>query len=356
MSACSACTDGEFTDQPGATSCASCPSASSSTYPHAACVCNVGYFGTLVTDARSNRTVLTCLTCPTGSACTTADATRTRTTLVSAVGFWRIPAAAQAATTASVVVSPSLATEADPVFMACPFKAACPSSANSSCNPGYEGVLCGVCKVGYHVTNDGCVACAGSSQYVLPVVCTLVVVAVVVLFYLSRFVDPKTLVRLVNTTQVLIGYLQVMGSSSSSYDIPWPAFMQGLLGSFRVALMDVFQVTAVDCWQKMDFWTPYWITILTTSVLLLLAPLLHAVIPIVFQRCAACASLDEDRRKRLRGLTVKGIAIFMSVFFPAISLKSLSLWNCTQVGNESYLTSDLSVPCRYAKHSRTRHG
>ncbi len=45
--------------------------------------------------------------------------------------------------------------ETDPVFMACPFKAACPSSSNSTCNPGYEGVLCGVCRVGYHATHDG---------------------------------------------------------------------------------------------------------------------------------------------------------------------------------------------------------
>ncbi len=40
---------------------------------------------------------------------------------------------------------------------------------------------------------------------------------------------------------------QVMGSSSSSYNIPWPDFMQSLLDKMRLALLDVYQVTAVDC-------------------------------------------------------------------------------------------------------------
>ena len=34
-----------------------------------------------------------------------------------------------------------------------------------------------------------------------------------------------------------------------------------------------------------------------------------------------------------------------TVFYPAISLKALSLWNCTPVGTVSYLTVDLSLTC-----------
>jgi hypothetical protein len=40
---------------------------------------------------------------------------------------------------------------------------------------------------------------------------------------------------------------QVMGSSSTSYNIPWPEFMQSLLDKMRLALLDIYQVTAVDC-------------------------------------------------------------------------------------------------------------
>ena len=48
-----------------------------------------------------------------------------------------------------------------------------------------------------------------------------------------------------------------------------------------------------------------------------------------------------------------------TLFYPAISLKALSLWNCTAVGAHSYLTDDLSVPCsgpRYASASTFNAG
>ena len=35
-----------------------------------------------------------------------------------------------------------------------------------------------------------------------------------------------------------------MGSSQSNYKIPWPAFMDGVLGYFRIMLAELFQLTA----------------------------------------------------------------------------------------------------------------
>ena len=40
-----------------------------------------------------------------------------------------------------------------------------------------------------------------------------------------------------------------------------------------------------------------------------------------------------------------------TIFYPAISLQALSLWNCQLVGHMSYLTSDLSVPCSGARYT-----
>ena len=39
------------------------------------------------------------------------------------------------------------------------------------------------------------------------------------------------------------------------------------------------------------------------------------------------------------------------MFVCVLSLKSLSLWNCTTVGATSYLTADLSVPCSGGAYS-----
>ncbi len=35
----------------------------------------------------------------------------------------------------------------------------------------------------------------------------------------------------------------------------------------------------------------------------------------------------------------------MTLMYPAIALKSLSLWNCVAVGPVSYITDDLSLSC-----------
>jgi hypothetical protein len=49
-----------------------------------------------------------------------------------------------------------------------------------------------------------------------------------------------------------------MGSSSTTYQIPWPQFMLDLMALFRVALLDVFQITAVDCYASYNYYFPFW--------------------------------------------------------------------------------------------------
>jgi hypothetical protein len=106
--------------------------------------------------------------------------------------------------------------------------------------------MCGVCSPGYHLSSRACELCTGSANaYLLPVLAVALVAFVVLFVYISRRVN---LTKLVSVAKVIVSYLQVMGSSSSSYQIPWPDFMQGLLTNFRLALMDVMQVLAVDCW------------------------------------------------------------------------------------------------------------
>jgi hypothetical protein len=117
---------------------------------------------------------------------------------------------------------------------------------SGSCATGYEGPMCGVCSRGYHLSSRACELCAGSANaYLLPVLALALVAFVLLFVYISRRVN---LTKLVSAAKVIVSYLQVMGSSSSSYQIPWPEFMQGLLTNFRLALMDVMQVLAVDCW------------------------------------------------------------------------------------------------------------
>ena len=92
------------------------------------------YFTGFYLDSASQ----TCLSCPEGAACQT-NVRRTDLTLYSMEGFWRDVTALK------------------PSFYICPLSAnACPSSANGTCNTGYDGVLCGLCKLGFHLSSNSC--------------------------------------------------------------------------------------------------------------------------------------------------------------------------------------------------------
>jgi len=100
-----------------------------------------------------------------------------------------------------------------------------------------------------------------------------------------------------------------MGSSSSSYQIQWPGFMQGMLDFYRVALMDLFQVTAVDCYVPMNFYAPFYFVTMATVAVLAAGALVHRALPLLLQRFAP--QWEANQRKHWRNVIVKAICIFM---------------------------------------------
>ncbi len=130
-----------------------------------------------------------------------------------------------------------------------------------------------------------------------------------------------------------------MAASSTSYNIKWPAFMQSMLNQFQLALMDVYQTTAIDCLQEMNFYTTFWFSAIGTICVLLLTWVLHQTIPFLFGR------LFPEHIKLIRSTVQKITLIFITIMYPAVALKSLSLWNCFAVGDHYYLVTDLSLVC-----------
>ena len=286
--AASQCANNFFSASLGATTCLVCPPNSASGTGAKTCGCEASFYGVVL-----NGTLTSCAPCPAGAECLAADplGQRTARTLSSLAGQWRVPTAA-----------------ARPSFMPCPLGvAACPSSSNGTCAPGYAGVLCGVCQIGYHASGSTCSVCRGTANaWLLPIMCVVVVLLCALAVWVSRRLDTT---KLVNGAKVIVSYLQVMGSSSSSYQIPWPSFMQGMLDFFRVALMDVFQVTAVDCYVPMDFYAPFYFVTMTTVAVLVGGALVHRVLPLAMQRWAS--HWESDERKHGRNVIVKSICIFM---------------------------------------------
>ncbi len=115
----------------------------------------------------------------------------------------------------------------------------------------------------------------------------------------------------------------------------------------QFALLDFFQVTSFDCWQRLSFYDTFWATTMVTSGIIFTVFCLHRLTPAFLSRCVAGGN-DLVVRRRIRNSLVQALAMYMSLLYPSIALKSLSLWNCQTVGDVAYLVMDLSLPCQGA--------
>ncbi len=169
-------------------------------------------------------------------------------------------------------------------------------------------MLCGSCSPLFHANGDICDPCIGPTKYAIVFVILVAGAATALLWYISQKLD---MTKMVNGAKVAVSYLQVMGSSSSSYSIPWPSFMQGLLDQMRVALLDVYQVTAVDCLAPIDFYLPFWMTTIFVLSFLCVAVILHRLSKPIAKTC--CKTFTVQQVKKFRSNVVKFTAIFMTV-------------------------------------------
>jgi amino acid permease len=87
--------------------------------------------------------------------------------------------------------------------------------------------------------------------------------------------------------------------------------MLGVISQMRIALLDVYQVTSIDCVAYMDFYTPYWLTTSLTLLILVVAFGLHRLLPSIVAACFP--DMKRDRVRDLRSMIVKYLLIFMYV-------------------------------------------
>jgi hypothetical protein len=281
---CAPCAANFFSPFQGLTTCVQCQQFSTSQPGSSICSCGTGYYS--VGSDNSSK----CIPCPVGAVCTDADSQRTVAVVRSQAGYWRVPSVSS------------------PTFLPCPFSSnACPSSNNGSCATGYGGVMCGVCQLGYHASSTSCTLCRGSvNAYALPVVIVGAVLVLVFAYWVSTKLDTSSFV---SAAKILVSFVQVLGSSASSYDIPWPDFMQNLLTNYRVFLLDIFQVTSVDCYVPYNFFLPFYFTLVGTLSILLITPIFHRAIPILLKACNS-----QRDRHYIRNMLVKTVSVFMTIF------------------------------------------
>jgi hypothetical protein len=137
--------------------------------------------------------------------------------------------------------------------------------------------------------------------------------------------------------------LQVMSSTDSSYSINWPDKIRAFLNACRFGLFEFLQITSMDCWVTLNFFDTYTITVTVTLGFVALTILSHFGTPFLFHRC--CPEHWAEWGQKLQQITEKGAIVFMSIVYPSVSQKALSLWNCETIGATRFLVSDLRIVC-----------
>jgi len=122
------------------------------------------------------------------------------------------------------------------------------------------------------------------------------------------------------------------------YDIPWSTFYIRGIAVFKVLLGDVFQVAALDCVQRVNFFDSL---LLSTLLPLGFVLALLGLAVCASERAFVCAKwsccLDADSRRMVRNLSIKAATIVMTLCYPAMSLKALQIFSCQTVDGVSYL-------------------
>jgi hypothetical protein len=337
-SVCEFCPDGTYQIQYGKSGCNECQDYSSTVQAGSIlCACDAGYY---LPDT-SNNTDGKCKPCPALADCQ-SKGLRPIPALNSIAGkSWRwinhdLPSA-------QAFLQP-------PTFYACPFPKACLSSNNGSCfvgsidgiEYGFKGVLCGVCLDGYRLNVDGCIKCGSQTVLTVVLIIVLGLALFAMLVYIIRRVEAK---YFLNSLQILVSFAQIVASTSLNYGsgYNWPPFMASAMSFARVALFDIFEGAAISCIIPYNFFTTYIFLVSAVFFAVAITFIIRVVVPLIWEKWYP--DLYANSRKGLRDFCLKGFLLFMGLAYPTVSLKALSLWSCTTVGNKSWMTEDFSIQC-----------
>jgi hypothetical protein len=358
-SSCLVCSAGSFATSPNATSCVLCSPGSFSASPRSSeCeLCPASYFQSIAGQTQCQQCDLlsstssigavmcgcndgfylqnaSCVPCPPHAMCSGSNALRTSSTLRSLPGSWRW-------------VNPDLslleAMRKPPQFYTCSLsKQACLSSSNGSCAEGYTGVLCGVCTPGYRLNIQGCLPCGSNTILTAVLIISIGLALFALLIYVIRRVEAK---YFLNSLQILVTFAQIVASTSVNYGTEhrWPAFMTSVMSLARIAMFDIYEGTAISCIIRHNYYVTYSFFAIGVTVATAITFFVRISVPYIWGKFYP--ELYVHLRKPLRDFCLKALVLFMGLVYPTVSLKTLLIWECTTVGNRSYLAQDVSIEC-----------
>eukprot|EP00455_Lapot_gusevi_P034489 TRINITY_DN3801_c0_g1_i13.p1 TRINITY_DN3801_c0_g1~~TRINITY_DN3801_c0_g1_i13.p1 ORF type:complete len:675 (+),score=72.70 TRINITY_DN3801_c0_g1_i13:245-2026(+) len=284
-----------------------------------------------------NRTVQPvgiCVPCPRGMDCS-EKSSRLVTRLATLPGWWRQNSS-----------NPYSLTQSYP----CPFGSiACPGGDALACNKGYQGVACAVCEDGYFLSNRRCNACSSSARWMLLVVLILVPFIGGLMVYLAHKYDLKTSVTLF---KIVFGFMQVTSSMDLSYELSWPSPFSDVIATFRIALLDLLQISSFGCYRRYDFYESFLLTALGTLLFMAVCGVLYAAAMVVVKILQRVCNINSNAAGQIEGFSISALTLIMLIIYPAVSIKSLQLFNCVSIEGQYYLDADYQIVCSGPLYTR----
>ena len=162
----------------------------------------------------------------------------------------------------------------------------------SRCDDGFTGVVCGICKTGYYLSDEHCLVCPKSkaeSQLIIALVFGFLLLLFLIAlcrtmqvkdskahwkrasrsFLDNKSAEVRSLDRqqLKNLKQLIqsvsaavksfVGFVQIISVSDTAFDIPWPKGFLDLLRFTTPFNFDFISVSGVGCLVKYDFFDSF---------------------------------------------------------------------------------------------------
>jgi hypothetical protein len=146
--------------------------------------------------------------------------------------------------------------------------------------------------------------------------------------------------------------MQIVSSTTTSFDLRWPPAIEKLLSFFRIFMLDFSVILPVGCLRETSYYTSLYLTCLGPFALVFA----YFVFAFVANRYArAKARRLSQMKPGLKFSYVAGVVFVWFFVFPACSATALAFWRCDGGWGDghTYLLADLKLRCggkRYVTH------
>ena len=135
----------------------------------------------------------------------------------------------------------------------CPYPNSCKGGINSTCNTGYQGILCATCSSHYYHRFNSCLRCP--KMLVSIISCCVIIFLFVLLFVIvfwgdsRRAEDNRTVADVVmSCIKIVIGFYQVLaGIFSALLQVQWPVILLSMTKYLKFVEGNILQFAPLSC-------------------------------------------------------------------------------------------------------------